>query len=111
MREKKAINIQIGANIQTARERANYTQEELSELLGLTPNHLSAIERGVSGISLDALQKLCRLLGISADALLFGEPETDEEVRMLTRQIAGLEPSRRARVKRILSTVLELSSL
>ena len=111
MREKKAINIQIGANIQTARERANYTQEELSELLGLTPNHLSAIERGVSGISLDALQKLCRLLGISADTLLFGEPEADDEVLVLARQIAGLEPARRARVKRILSIVLELSSL
>jgi DNA-binding XRE family transcriptional regulator len=46
MRTKKTINIEIGANIQAARERAGYTQEELSEVLNITPNHMSAIERG-----------------------------------------------------------------
>ena len=61
MREKKDINIEIGGNIQVAREQAGYTQDTLSEMLGMTPNHLSAIERGASGISLEALQRLCRL--------------------------------------------------
>ena len=50
MREKKDINIEIGGNIQVAREQAGYTQDTLSEMLGMTPNHLSAIERGASGI-------------------------------------------------------------
>ena len=53
MRQRKDVNIQIGANIQTLREYAGYTQDELSELIGITPNHLSAIERGVSGVSLE----------------------------------------------------------
>ena len=53
MREKKDINIEIGGNIQVAREQAGYTQDTLSEMLGMTPNHLSAIERGASGISLE----------------------------------------------------------
>ena len=72
MREKKDINIEIGGNIQVAREQAGYTQDTLSEMLGMTPNHLSAIERGASGISLEALQRLCRLLGVSADRIIFG---------------------------------------
>ena len=72
MREKKDINIEIGGNIQVAREQAGYTQDTLSEMLGMTPNHLSAIERGASGISLEALQRLCRLLGVSADELSLG---------------------------------------
>lgn len=55
MREKKDINIEIGGNIQVAREQAGYTQDTLSEMLGMTPNHLSAIERGASGISLESL--------------------------------------------------------
>ena len=83
MREKKAINVQIGTNIQLARERAGYTQERLSELVGLTPNHLSAIERGVSGASLEVLQKLCPLLGVSADHLLFGAGNADEDASIL----------------------------
>ena len=44
MREKKDINIEIGGNIQVAREQAGYTQDTLSEMLGMTPNHLSAID-------------------------------------------------------------------
>ena len=66
MRERKNINLEVGRNIQTAREQAGYTQDALSERMGITPNHLSAIERGVSGISLETLSRLCRLLGVSA---------------------------------------------
>ena len=36
---------------------------------------MSAIERGASGISLEALQRLCRLLGVSADRIIFGTDE------------------------------------
>ena len=32
MREKKDINIEIGGNIQVAREQAGYTQDTLSEI-------------------------------------------------------------------------------
>ena len=35
MREKKDINIEIGGNIQVAREQAGYTQDTLSEMLGI----------------------------------------------------------------------------
>ena len=54
MREKKDINIEIGGNIQVAREQAGYTQDTLSEMLGMTPNHLSAIERRFPGIQTSA---------------------------------------------------------
>ena len=37
MRQKKQINVEIGANIQAAREKAGYTQEKLSELIGVSP--------------------------------------------------------------------------
>ena len=65
MRKRKEINVQIGANIQVARERAGLTQDKLSELIGVTPNHISAIERGIYGISLENLQKICVLLNVS----------------------------------------------
>lgn len=111
MREKKAINVQIGTNIQIARENAGYTQERLSELVGLTPNHLSAIERGVSGASLEVLEKLCLLLGVSADYLFFGQTGTDDETLMLARQITSIDPKRKPLVKQAISTLLELSSI
>ena len=93
MREKKDINIEIGGNIQVAREQAGYTQDTLSEMLGMTPNHLSAIERGASGISLEALQRLCRLLGVSADRIIFGTEEPEAEALALARRISDIKPT------------------
>ena len=111
MREKKTINVKIGANIQIARENAGYTQEKLSELLSLTPNHLSAIERGVSGASLDVLAQLCSLLGISADFLFFGHSCLDDEALALARQISNIPPRQKQQFKKVISALLELSSV
>lgn len=110
MREKKAINVKIGTNIQIARESAGYTQEKLSELIGLTPNHLSAIERGVSGASLEVLERLCLLLGISADRLIFGEACPDADILMLAQRISNMDPKRKESVKKAISALLELSN-
>ena len=111
MREKKAINVQIGTNIQIARENAGYTQEKLSELISLTPNHLSAIERGVSGASLEVLEKLCLLLNVSADFLFFGRSHAEDDTLSLARQISSMEPKRKESVKKAISALLELSSM
>ena len=108
MRQRKDSNIQIGANIQQAREHMSYTQEHLSEMVGMTPNHLSAIERGVSGVSLESLQKICLALDVSADAILFGDTDGDDEAAMLTRQIMELTPESREKVKKILREIVEL---
>ncbi len=87
MQGKKPINLRVGANIQRIREEHHYTQEGLSELIGVTPNHLSAIERGVSGISLELLEKLCQVLSVTADHILFGraaaEANGEELLRLL----------------------------
>lgn len=109
MRGKKELNIQIGARLQAARERVNYTQEQLSELIGVTPNHLSAIERGASGISLDALQKICAVLGISADFVLFGEEKKEDETLALAKQLLRVPTNQRTGVRKVLSALLELT--
>ena len=97
MRERKNINLEVGRNIQTAREQAGYTQDALSERMGITPNHLSAIERGVSGISLETLSRLCRLLGVSADRILFGSSVADADAQTILRDKALLEANRMER--------------
>ena len=83
MREKKDINIEIGGNIQVAREQAGYTQDTLSEMLGMTPNHLSAIERGTD------------------------EPEA--EALALARRISDIKPEYRQQVQELLSAILNMS--
>lgn len=73
MREKKEINIQIGKQVKLAREKSRLTQEQLAEQLECTPQYLSDLERGVVGISVALLKRLCVVLGISSDDILFAE--------------------------------------
>ena len=65
----------IGSNIRTARKRADLTQEEMSELIGVTPQYLSDLERGLVGTSIPTLIKICTKLNVSSDFILFGKSD------------------------------------
>ena len=62
--------IVIGSKIKEARERAHLTQEELAEIIDISPTHMSVIERGVKTPKLDTFVKIVKALNLSADALL-----------------------------------------
>lgn len=72
MRIKKQINIEIGERIKQAREQAHLTQETFSERIEVSPQYVSDLERGVVGVSIPTLKRICITLGISADHILFG---------------------------------------
>jgi len=61
----------LGVRIREARKSKGYTQEKLSEMAGISANHLSRVETNNGGvISLPALVKVCNVLGVGMDALL-----------------------------------------
>ncbi|MBR6184757.1 MAG: helix-turn-helix transcriptional regulator [Clostridia bacterium] len=91
MDSKKEINISIGSNIKNAREKAGLTQDQLSEMIGIGPKSLSAVERVMVGISIATLRKICNVLPISSDALIFGgSPKND--VKGLACRLERLTP-------------------
>lgn len=108
VKERKDINLRVGANVQRARERAGLTQDRLSELIGVTPNHISAIERGVYGVSMETLEKLCLALGVGADFLLFGNMPDREEL-LLAQRIAKIDPKKKMQVLSGVAALLELA--
>ncbi len=57
----------IGRRIQEFRKKKGMTQEELSEILDISPHHLSALERGMYNIKLETLVKILNCLDCSAD--------------------------------------------
>lgn len=57
----------IGKRIQEFRKKKGMTQEELSELIDISPHHLSALERGMYNIKLETLVKILNCLDCSAD--------------------------------------------
>lgn len=75
MKQKKDINIQIGERIRYSRETAGYTQEKLADIIGVTVQYISDLERGVVGTSIVTLIKICKTLNASSDYILMGRTE------------------------------------
>ena len=89
MDSKKALNALVGANIKREREKAGFTQDRFSELLGIGSKSLSSVERGVVGVSLSTLLKCCEILHISANVLLY-EQNQIKDVENITMQLKML---------------------
>ena len=62
--------VNIGKRIKECRIAAGMTQMQLAEALDLSPNHVSAMERGAKIPKLETFVKLINLLGVSSDTLL-----------------------------------------
>lgn len=60
----------IGKRIAESRRSAGFTQEELANRLGVTPQALSKWEKGVSSPDLVMLSSICEILDVSADYLV-----------------------------------------
>ena len=80
--EKLNINKHIGKLYQEYRIKNNLTQNQVAELTGLEPRHISQIERGLSKGSIDTLLKLCNAYKITPDIILYDllEDEVKSEV-------------------------------
>lgn len=60
----------LGHRIRAARKRKGLTQQQLAELAGIEPNHLSHIERGLSLGSVQSLVNIALSLEVALDSLL-----------------------------------------
>lgn len=63
----------IGLRIRKRREFLGISRKDFSEMLEITPTFLADIELGNKGFSLKSLNRMCQILRISSDALLYGE--------------------------------------
>ena len=68
--------------IRKTREEKGYTREKFAEKLDVSVSYLAELERGRTGISVKMLLKVCNVLGLSADYVLFGEERTEDKKRL-----------------------------
>ena len=60
----------IGKRIKIAGIKADLTQEKLSEMVGVSPTHMSNVETGTTRVSLTTIVGIANALGITSDDLL-----------------------------------------
>ena len=71
----------LGRTIRCARLVKHLSQEDLAELVGITPTHMKHIESEHRKPSVEVLYKLVRILNISLDDLFFPEQQDGSELR------------------------------
>lgn len=62
----------IGQRIKKSRKERALTQEELAERVGIGSQHISDIERGLTGMSIGTLIDICRELDADINYILLG---------------------------------------
>ena len=81
--------ILIGKRIQTRRKQKGYTQEQLSEMMNVSIQMISNLERGNKAIRIDNLIKLSRILDVSCDYILTGQG-TSKDIEVLSDKFSNL---------------------
>lgn len=92
--------------IRAAREKMGYTREVFAEKLDVSVSYLAEVERGRTGISVKMLTKICQVLGLSADYLLFGDSCDDDTV--LLNKIRRIDRKYKPLLDSVISELLVL---
>lgn len=61
---------QLGRRIKEARVAKGLTQEQLAEIAGISPTHVSVLERGLKAPGLNTFVAITNALDVTADTLL-----------------------------------------
>jgi transcriptional regulator with XRE-family HTH domain len=75
----------FGLNLKRYRKEKRLSQDELSEKVDISVKHLSKIERGLTFVSADLLEKLSHNLGVSVACFFYKENENIYDDNILQR--------------------------
>ncbi len=94
----------IGKKIKMARKEKGFTQEYLSELIGISNRTLNLMEKGKSGMTIETLIKFCNSLDVSPNYIL-----SYTSNNKLEYNLECFTPNQRLIIKEFLSTFEKLS--
>lgn len=98
----------IGIRIMQKRKALGYTQEELSEMIDYSKNHISSVERGVCVPTTQFIFKICSLLGETPDYYLIGK--SNEKTSQIARLVETLPSEAQEMTCKLIETYIENSN-
>lgn len=98
----------IGMRIKELRKQKKIPQEKLAEMIGITPNYLSALERGAYNIKLDTLVQIIDCLDITADDLFRDVIKNgyQNKASRITDAVASLPEDEQNRIFEVLDALI-----
>ncbi len=109
MNNERTVEQKVGRQIQQLRKQKGYTQEQLAEMIDLSTNYLSDIERGKSFPRPEKLVAIMNTLGCSADDLFQDVMDAGYQVKVsrLADRLAHLTPENQQLVMDLLDVLLK----
>ena len=96
--------VSIGSRIKAERKKLGLSQEKLAEQINVTPPYIYEIERGSKAMSMETLIKLCTVMELSVDYLLFGIQKQNSG--SVYEKLDQLSDERRLRAEQALELLL-----
>lgn len=75
--------VEVGKRIREIREANGLTQEQMAEILKVTVNAVRGYEKGEYGVSKEVMLRFRQYFHVTADYLLFGYGDSDENLFFL----------------------------
>ena len=99
----------IGKKIQEFRKKRGMTQEQLSEVIDVSPHYLSALERGLYNIKLETLVKILNCLDCSADEIFCDVVNKSYPItsNSLSDRLNQLPLSEQTKILAVVNTMIE----
>ena len=103
------IKQKIGNRIQACREEAKISQEQLAEIVELTPLAISFIETGRNAPSINTFVKIANALKVSTDVLLADVLDYGYKIKasQFGEMMEQVDPGRREQVFDVVSAMLK----
>lgn len=98
----------MGLRIKEKRKSLKLTQEEIAEILDISVKHLSEVERGLTGLSIENLIKLSNILGVSIDYIVKGEADQNKW-NCIFYDLQNVPQEKEKLIKDLIKTGVELS--
>ena len=105
---EKTIEQKIGQRIQMLRKAKGYTQQVFAEMIGLSTNYLSDIERGNSTPRMEKFVAIINTLGCSADDVFMDVIDYGYKVKAsrISEQLDALSDEERAKAFAVLEALI-----
>ena len=102
------VETYISKKLQEQRKLKGYTQEKLAEMIGVSTNYLSAVERGINQLNYDKLVDAINILECSADDIFCDVVKNSNIGKMcsLSQKIEKLPISEQKKIMDVIEVML-----
>ena len=99
--------IEMGIRIKEKRKEFRLTQENLAEILSISVKHLSEVERGLAGLSIDNLVHLSSVFDVSIDYLIKGS-SCENHWNSIMQLLQTVPEEKERKVKELIRNIIDI---